>query len=218
VGVSLQRVRGDVQLSDLASVEVDTRDGELRIEDVNGPVRGEHRDGQAEVTRVGDLRLSMRSGDVRLEHAQGAVECIVADGRLELRDAGGVTRLELERTETDLADLHGRVTIEARDSRVTLLDHRHPVEFEGERSHFSVALAAPAELRATSRDEGVEVTLGRDVGARLDLQAEDGNIRVPDPTLPIQRSNAVQKVLGEIGEGGAALTVRTERGDIVVRR
>jgi hypothetical protein len=218
VGLRVGEVRGDVDVRGVSSTDMDTRAGDLRVMSVEGLVKGQHRGGQVEILRAGEVRYTIRMAESRIERIGGRVECDVTEGRLEVRDVAGALQLKSRRTDVEIDRLGADARIDATDNRVSLRDQRRAVTFEGRRARFSVALAGAAEVRATSEDEAVDVTLAEGVGAMLDLETENGQIRLPDESLTVERSEDRQRVRGTLGAGGATIVVRTVRGDANIRR
>lgn len=208
---------GRLEARDLAGATLDTRLAEVRLERIAGAVTGEHRDAPLEVSRAGTLRAVTRRAPVRLSGISGEVALEATDGRVSLREVGGPVRLESRRADVELEAPGGSVSVTASDGRLTVRRAAAGVTFDGRRTRFVFDAARAAPLTVTSTDEVVDVTLPPD-GARLDVVAEEAQVRVPPGTLTVTREGTVERARGVVGRGSAAWSIRSRRGDVVVRQ
>lgn len=208
---------GRLEARNIGRASLDTRLTEVQLEGIGGAVTGEHRDAPLEVTSAGALRLATRRAPLRIAGVSGEVRLEATDGRLVLREVGGPVRLETRRTEVELEALGGAAWLTCSDGRVTVRRAAAGVSFDGRRTRFVLEAAHPVPLTVTSTDELVEVTLPPE-GARLEVAAEAARVSLPADTLAVTRVGTTERASGTIGRGGAAWSIRSVRGDIVVRR
>lgn len=208
---------GRLEARDLAAATLDTRLAEVRLERIAGAVTGEHRDAPLEVSRAGSLRVVTRRAPVRISGISGDVALEATDGRVSLREVGGPIRLESRRVDVELEAVGGSVSVTASDGRVTVRRAAAGVTFDGHRTRFVLDAARAAPLTVTSTDEVVDVMLPPE-GARLEVVAEEAQIRLPAGTLTVAKEGAIERARGVVGRGPAAWTIRSRRGDIVVRQ
>jgi hypothetical protein len=165
------------------------------------------------------VHVTLRRVDTRIEHVTGALQAEPTDGRFVARDVAGSVDIDSRRAAVDLEDLHATSKVSATDGEVTVRGLGGDLTFTGDRCGLAVSLAPDTRsVNARTADAKVEVTLAPDHGAALDLETQGGEIRLPVDTLPVTRDASQQRAKGTIWGGGAALTVRTQRADIVIRR
>lgn len=208
---------GRLEARNLGRASLDTRLTEVQLERIGGTVAGEHRDAPLDVTSAGALRLVTRRAPLRISGVSGEVTLEATDGRLLLRELGGSVRLETRRAEVELEAIAGTVSMTCSDGRVTIRRPAAGVTFDGRRTRFVLEAARAVPLTVTSTDEAVDVTLPPE-GARLEIAAEDARVSLPAGTLAVTRAGTTERASGTIGRGAAAWSIRSLRGDIVVRR
>jgi hypothetical protein len=207
---------GRLEAHQVGGVSLDTRLAEVQLEGV-GAVTGEHRDAPLEVRSASALRLATRRAPLRISSVPGEVTLEATDGRLLLRELGGPVRLETRRAEVELEAIGGTVSLTCSDGRVTVRRAAAAVTFDGRRTRFVLEAARAAPLTVTSTDEVVEVTLPPE-GARLEIAAEEARVSLPADTLTVTRAGATERASGTIGRGAASWSIRSRRGDVIVRR
>lgn len=164
--VSVRNVDGDLEVRDVeGTVTLWSVDGEIRITDVRGAVSARSVDGSIDVARVtGDVEVGSTDGDLRLVDVDaGRVDAQTVDGDIgfdgPLR-AGGTYALVTHGGDVTAAIQEGvgvRVEVST---------------FDG-----SFEAAFPVTLERFRGGREMSFTLG-DGGARLVLQAFDGDIRL----------------------------------------
>ena len=208
---------GRLEARDVAGATLDTRLAEVRLERIAGAVTGEHRDAPLEVAQAGTLRAVTRRAPVRISGISGEVALEATDGRVSLREVRGPVRLESRRADVELEALGGSASVTASDGRVTVRRAAAGVTFDGRRTRFVFEAARAAPLTVTSMDDVVEVTLPPE-GARLEVVVEEAQIRLPPGTLTVTKEGTIERARGVVGRGSAVWSIRSRRGDIVVRR
>jgi hypothetical protein len=218
--VRLDALNGPADVRRVAAVQVAGARGRGTFADVAGAVRGEYRDGAIEIAGAGSVRLTARRGDLRIERVAGEVVLDVADGRIRGRDLTGEVRIEGRRLDLDLDSLDGPLDVTTADGEATIRGLRAPLRFDGQRTGLELVLARPVAVHAATSDEAIDVVLPAAGGVDVDAIANRGSVRA-DAALGLAVSgdeDAGQRARGAIGGGGPTLTLRTERGDIVIRR
>jgi hypothetical protein len=217
LGLAVVLRGGRLEARDLAQVSLDTRLAEVHLERIAGAITGEHRDAPLEVVSGGALRLVTRRASVRIAGVPGEVTLEATDGRLLLRDLGGPVRLEVRRADVELDAIGGTVSVTSSDGRLAVRRAAAAVTFDGRRTRFALEAARAAPLTVTSTDDIVDVTLPPE-GARLEIAAEEASVRLPPDTLTVTKEGTTERASGTVGRGTVAWSIRSLRGDIVVRR
>jgi hypothetical protein len=218
--VRLDALNGPAEVRRVAAVQVAGARGRGMFADVAGAVRGEYRDGALEISGAESVRLTARRGDVRIERVAGEVVLDVTDGRVRGRELEGAVRIDGRRLDLDLDSIDGALEITTVDGEATIRGLRAPLRFDGQRTALELALERPAPVHAATSDEAIDVALPAAGGVDVDAAATRGSVRA-DATLGLTVSggpDAEQRAVGAIGGGGPTLTLRSARGDIVIRR
>jgi hypothetical protein len=218
LGLVVRDTRGRVEIRGLASVDVESRLGDLTVADVTGLVKGQHRGSNVELSRVGSVEFESRMGDVRVVHVAGAVTLTAEGGNTELRDVAGNVRLKTRRTDLDLDRLAGEVTINAADGEVELRHPRAVVTFEGERSRFTATLDTAVPMSVTTEDAPVELVVPAGGHVSLDLGAEDGRVIVPEGLPAVTTTDRHESLTTSAGPKAPTIKVRTVRENVTIRR
>jgi hypothetical protein len=166
-------------------LEIETRDGRIEIEGVEGRVRAESGDGRIVVERFsGDLRLRTEDGSIVGRDLDARVEAATEDGSVELE--GTFPRLEA-------ATSDGNIEIDCREWRDSTEDWLARTEDGAIR--VSLPRAASAEIDAAVSD-------GRIVS------------RVPDLPSDRDHEEDRDRLRGTLGHGGPRLVFFTNDGSI----
>jgi len=243
--VRLQRITGAVEAHvlhggvsgrDLASLSLQHRDGAATLEGVTGELqlRGSHasvaltdsggdvdvQTTYAPVTVDGaraDVRVENRHGRVEVKRVGGGVAVKARDGDVELEDVTGRVVLEVRDGELRARELRGGASVEAWDRRVELERFAGPVEIRSRDAEVVLIPQLPVteSVRVTGEDALIELRVPG--GSRFDLEAQSSRGRVevelPDLALDEERRDAIR---ARIGGGGAAVSLKSEKGDIRV--
>jgi len=190
--VSIKDARGPV--------DVQTSYAPVSIEDAGADVRLENRHGRAEVRRVaGALTAKLSDGDAEIEEIAGRVVLEVRDGEVRGRQLEGGAALEVWDRRVELSAFAGRVEIRSRAAEVILLPE----------------LPITDSVDVTSEDGPIRLRVP--ARSRFDLVAgsEGGRVDVELPDL-VRGEGADGVVEGRVGGGGAAVSLRSRRGDVRV--
>lgn len=111
---------GQVSLGDVAAVDVDLQQGDLRVEQAGAcVVRHEH--GSAHLSRLsGDLRFEGRNSDLEAQDLSGAARLETSGEGFVLRRVQGAVSVQHERGDLRLEDLGGGLTLKSAFADLTL--------------------------------------------------------------------------------------------------
>ncbi len=139
-----------------------------------------------DVPRGTTLRIQLGSGDVALSGIDGPLEVKVEGGTVVIGGAGA------------------SVTVETRNGAVDLGLYRLPA-------------GSAVRVRATNGD--LALTLPGSVAARIDAQTSAGDITTEGLTFSTRKLEPVgagARFQGQLGSGGATVTLRTENGAVAL--
>ncbi len=213
------RQRGDLALRvpDHLALTLGGIRGDVSIRGVRQAIRGEQRDGRLEVVGGSRVRLVTRRSRVRLENIAGETVVDATDGELELKRVAGEVRIEARRLDVDIDATVAPVDIAHSDGRVAIAGATAPVRIEGRRTRIRLRLDAPTLVSAFTTDEPIEVDLPTAGGLTIDAIATAGTIRMADPSAHVTNADNEQRATLQLRGGGALVTLRNTRGDVVVR-
>jgi DUF4097 and DUF4098 domain-containing protein YvlB len=236
--VDLQTMRGDVR--------VIGRDGDVKIQTSRGDTQVEDVNGKAEVhARHGDFVARKISGDVSIE---GSVnDCTVADvgGQVELRGDyyGSISvsrvpkpvRFNSSRTDLEIAKLDGEMRMESGDLHissmagpVTLRTRSKDIHFDSltgdltlddSNGEVEVHVKAPVgNIDINDRNGQVRITLPDKANFSVDAETRNGEIRSDFSEIKTENVRDINHASGRVGTGGGTVRLRTEHGDIEIRK
>jgi DUF4097 and DUF4098 domain-containing protein YvlB len=157
---------------------------------VKAAIEAETGDGSIRVRDVaGNLRVSTGDGSIRLERVNGAIEASSGDGSIEVE--GAIQGLK----------------VRSGDGRIRV---------------FAEGRGPATDWTMSTGDGSVVLEVPEDFNANLDATTGDGRVDVRD--VPFsgdtdERASRRQGIArGQIGSGGARITIRSGDGSITVRR
>jgi hypothetical protein len=209
--------RGTATVSGVQAVTLTRSNGDVRLKDITGLVKGEHRSGtlvvdgaqavdlyavSTETTISGvreDLSLNSRGGEARIAKMPGKVTITAGDSRVRVDGPTGMLRAEIVDGELDLRDTSSEIDIDARDTPVT------------------VAWARVATTKIQVREGSLEITLPSDAASySLDARMSGGALRVPD-SLQKTTEGEESAVTKSGGPSAPAIFVRGTGSTVTIR-
>jgi hypothetical protein len=213
----VERVRGGVNLEGVAGIELDETGGEVRLVNVNGPIRGSHAGGELIIENARDVDLTTRRADVTLAGVSGRVRLDMSGGGLAARGVKGSVRLDANRASIELKDVSGPIEADITQGQIEASGLAESVRIDGRGTDIQLDLARPVPVTAFTTDENVEVRLPAQGGFTLDLTVEDGEIRLPDGAPTPTTLEQTRRATGDYRGGGPSLSLRTSHADVIVR-
>jgi hypothetical protein len=216
LGVEIRLNGGELDITNVASVQAVKASGRLRFANIAGAVSGELGPGDIDIDQVGSLAIETRSSQVRVAKVAGAFEVKARRGDFRARGIGGPAHLEGRDIEGELEDLAGPLRLTGSGGEVRVRDARDSITADTERTTLKFTLGTAIPITATTEHDAIELTLPPG-GIDLDAMATDGDIRTPEGLVPLQRTGEDVKAIGPVRGGGPRVMLRTSRGDITVR-
>lgn len=150
---------GDLTIRGCAALVLETKSGDIEVEDVPGMVRAQSASGDIRMEGVGGpVEVRSLSGDLELGLGDGPVKASTASGNVELRAGAGFAGGEVDSKSGDVEAELGKASLEVYAETVS-----GDVELDGETAPDRV----PHRLKATAGQGG----------ARLVLRSVSGNVR-----------------------------------------
>jgi len=216
LGIELRLGGGELDVTNVGSVQVVKASGRIRLASIAGAVTGELGPGEIEIDHAGSVAIETRNSQVRIADVAGTFEVEARRGDFRARGIGGAAHLEGRDVEAELEDLAGPLRLTGSGGEVRVRDVRGPITAETERTTLKLTPGTAVEISATTEHDAIELTLPS-AGIVLDAKATDGDIRTPDGLITVQRSGEDATASGPLRGGGPRVMLRTSRGDITVR-
>lgn len=209
---------GQLQVQAITGLTIDTRNSNVSIRDLEGAVEGDHRDGSMQIENVGSVRLRTTRSEVRVDQVLGESAVELRDGRLRGERLGGTSHIRSIDARVELEDLAGATTVTASESRVTVQTLRAPLTIDGRDTEVRIDVATPTTITASTTDETLELRLATDIGVRLDVRAQSGDVLLPDGLkIETLRMEGAERAAGDVAGGGPLVQLRNVGGNIVIR-
>lgn len=211
--------------------------GQVSLDDVE--VSGEVADGRLTVRTRRPSVIGIGGSGVDLEltvPTTTRVERLVADdGRVEVRDVRGDTDLTVDDGRAEVTGLRGDLTVSTDDGDVRLREVDGVVSVTGDDGAVDVtgatlgsvrlddgdatlAVAAVRDGATVRTDDGdVTLTFAPGLDATVEVLFDDGTVSASDVFDRVEQSSDTY-LRGVLGDGGPQLTVRTDDGDVTLRR
>jgi hypothetical protein len=234
---------GDFDISDInGDVEVDSDNAGIRVQNLGGALRSETR--RSDIIRAidvkGGIELKGRGNDVELENIGGQVTISGAfygdmqfrgvakpvryeDGgklQTEVRVESCPGQLRVGRGYVNGDNLIGPVAITARSKDVQINDFTNQIDVQLERGDIELrpGKVPLAKVDVTTRSGHIDLALPDRANFTLKATASKGEV-TNDFGAPLQLNEEGRGAVlsGSVGDG-PALTLRTDRGSITVRK
>jgi DUF4097 and DUF4098 domain-containing protein YvlB len=234
--VTVNSEKGDVSAAGLGAGINVTAHGDVHLSDLAGPVEARFSDGkhdfsahqvEGNVTADGDLN------DLTLSEVKGKVTHngeIFGDVHIE--NVSGSVHLHTSKTDLDVAELPGDLTLNSDDLRVNeakgqvrVVTHSKDIDLsqiygdsyvEDRDGRISVEPAGNYGVNAKNSKGDVEVTLSPSASATIDGRARNGDI-VTDFDLSVSGEES-KAISGKIGSGSAKIILSTDNGDVRIKK
>ena len=199
-GGNSRRLHIEVRMPREADLQVETGDGSVQAESINGTVNVHTGDGSVKANSLsGTIDLHTNDGSITVENLKGDMRLRTGDGSIEARDLDG-------KVEADLGDGHIRIA-----GRFDALNVK-----TGDGSVDTRVL--PGSKMATSwtirtGDGSVDLVLPADFQTNIDASTGDGHISLGIP-VTIEGTFKNSEMHGKMNGGGQPLTIHTGDGSI----
>ncbi len=220
LAVRIQSSRGQVEVSEVGSVELTEARGQVSIHDIAGRVTASHRGGKLTVESVAALKLNTRGSTIALSGIRGEAIMQLQAGELKGESIKGPLEIESNGTRIvleDLEDVRTPIRVNATGGSVTMRGLQTETRIDGRDTRIDVELekAVPVSIY-NEAEETTEVTLP-ETGFKLDALTTDGKLEVPETLAEVKSMDNEHRATAVVGGGGPTITLRTSRGDLVVK-
>jgi hypothetical protein len=213
-------------VSDLQTVELGPTRGETTIRNVADLVTGTHRGGKVTIEHAGTVKLSTRGSQVIVTDVKDLTLSMTAGGGLTASNIRGA--IEIDGNQTDLKLLmldktKGPIRVNAVGGTLILDGLAAEARIDGRQTSIAVTMHQAVPLAIYNEgDEDVALTPPA-TGFKLDAVARDGRILPADVLQQLGVTHEPgdegkeARASGAVRGGGPTITVRTNRGNLVLK-
>ena len=199
-GHNSRNLRIEVHMPKSADLQVETGDGAVDTEALDGSLKIHTGDGSVKAASVtGNLDVDTGDGAIIVEGAKGAIRLHTGDGHIEARGLDGT----LEATSGD-----GHITIAGRFDALTLKTGDGSID-----AHVLPGSKMASAWNVHTGDGSVDFALPGDMQADIDASTHDGHISMGIPVM-VDGTISKSQIHGKMNGGGQALTISTGDGSI----
>jgi hypothetical protein len=195
-----RKVRIEVHMPKDADLQVETGDGSVDTQAING-------------------RLRIRTGDgaVRAQAVSGDVDIDTGDGGVTLDGAKGNIRLHTGDGHIDAHNLDGKVDASSGDGHIKIAGRLDALNVKTGDGSIDARLQPGSKIQSTwtirTGDGSVDVVLPADLQANIDASTNDGHISLGIP-VTVEGTFSNSQIHGKMNGGGQTLTIHTGDGSI----
>ena len=195
-----RNVRIEVRMPKDADLQVDTGDGSVETQAVNGRVKIHTGDGSVRAQAVsGNLDIDTGDGSITVDGAKGDIRLRTGDGHVQARDLDG---------KVDATSGDGHITISGRLDALNVKTGDGSID-----AHVQPGSKLESTWSIHTGDGSVDIVLPADLQANIDASTNDGHVSVNIPLL-VEGTFKNSEIHGKMNGGGQSLTVHTGDGSI----
>ncbi len=203
-GINHRNIRIEIRMPKDADLKVDTGDGSVETQPINGTVKIHTGDGSVRAQAVsGDANIDTGDGSITLEGAKGDVRLRTGDGHIDARNIDG---------KLDASSGDGHIKIDGRFDALNIKT--------GDGSIDARVLPGSKLVSGWSihtGDGSVDLVLPNELQADIDASTNDGRISLGFP-VTVEGTFSNSKLHGKLNGGGQPLTIHTGDGSIRLSR
>jgi DUF4097 and DUF4098 domain-containing protein YvlB len=199
-GGNHRNVRIEVRMPKDADLQVDTGDGAVETQPINGRVKIHTGDGSVKAQAVsGNVDIDTGDGSITVEGAKGEIRLHTGDGHIDARNLDG-------RVDANSGDGHIKI-----DGRLDALNVKTGDGSIDARIEPGSKLVGGWSIH--TGDGSVDMVLPPDLQANIDASTNDGHISLGIP-VTVEGTFSNSQIHGKMNGGGQSLTIHTGDGSI----
>lgn len=199
-GHNPRRLHIEVRMPREADLQVETGDGSVQVESINGTVNVHTGDGSVKANSLnGTIDLHTNDGSITVEKLKGDVRLRTGDGSIEAHELDG-------KVEADSGDGHIRIA-----GRFDALNVKTGDGSVDTRVQPGSKMVSSWTIR--TGDGSVDLVLPSDFQTNIDASTGDGHISLGIP-VTVEGTFSNSQIHGKMNGGGQPLTIHTGDGSI----
>jgi hypothetical protein len=203
-GGNHRNARIEVRMPRDADLQIDTGDGSVQTQPINGKIKIHTGDGSVRCEAVnGDVDIDTGDGSITLEGAKGDVRLRTGDGHIDARNVDG----KLDATSGD-----GHIKIDGRFDALNIKTGDGSID-----ARVLPGSKLVSGWNIHTGDGSVDLVLPGELQANIDASTNDGRISLGIP-VTVEGTFSTSQLHGKMNGGGQPLTIHTGDGSIRLSR
>jgi DUF4097 and DUF4098 domain-containing protein YvlB len=199
-GNNHRRIQIEIHMPKDADLQIDTGDGSVTTQPLNGKVKIHTGDGSVRAQQVsGDVDIDTGDGSVTVEGAKGDIRLHTGDGHIEARNLDG---------KVDALSGDGHITLEGRLDVLTVKTGDGSID-----ARLQPGSKVNSSWSVRTGDGSVDIVLPADLQANIDASTNDGHISLGIP-VTVEGTFSNSQIHGKMNGGGQAVVIHTGDGSI----
>ncbi len=194
------RIEIEVRMPQNADLQIDTGDGSVETQAINGRLKIHTGDGSVRSQAVsGSVDIDTGDGSVTLDGAKGDIRLRTGDGHIDARNLDG---------SVDAASGDGHIKIDGRLDSLNVKTGDGSID-----ARLQPGSKVVSSWTIHTGDGSVDLVLPADLQANIDASTNDGHISLGIP-VTVEGTFKNSELRGKMNGGGQTLTVHTGDGSI----
>jgi Putative adhesin len=199
-GSNRRGIRIEVHMPKDADLQIDTGDGSVTTQSVNGKVKIHTGDGSVRTQEVsGDVDIDTGDGSITVDGAKGDIRLRTGDGHIEARNLDG---------KVDAMSGDGHIKLDGRLDALTVKTGDGSID-----ARLQPGSKLNSSWSIRTGDGSVNVVLPPDLQANIDASTNDGHISLGIP-VTVEGTFSNSQIHGKMNGGGQPLVIHTGDGSI----
>ena len=199
-GSNRRGIRIEVHMPKDADLQIDTGDGSVTTQSVNGKVKIHTGDGSVRTQEVsGDVDIDTGDGSITVDGAKGDIRLRTGDGHIDARNLDG---------KVDAMSGDGHIKLDGRLDALTVKTGDGSID-----ARLQPGSKLNSSWSIRTGDGSVDIVLPPDLQANIDASTNDGHISLGIP-VTVEGTFSNSQIHGKMNGGGQPLVIHTGDGSI----
>jgi hypothetical protein len=170
-----------------------------------------------QLPRGARAELKSTNGHIRVSGARDHVVANTTNGKIRVTDVAGPVDAHTTNGKIEVTDADGPVSAHTTNGGIELRGLRHGLEATSSNGaiicHFDGAVPRNERVECRTTNGAITLRAAPDSTFSIDASTSNGSVR---SVYPLSRSTTSKRnrLVGDVGEGGAAVTLKTTNGSI----
>ena len=199
-GNNHRNIRIEVHMPKDADLQIDTGDGSVTTQSVNGRVKIHTGDGSVRAQEVsGDVDIDTGDGSITVDGAKGDIRLRTGDGHIDARNLDG---------KVDAMSGDGHIKLDGRLDALSVKTGDGSID-----ARLQPGSKVNSSWSIRTGDGSVDIVLPADLQANIDASTNDGHISLGIP-VTVEGTFSNSQIHGKMNGGGQPLVIHTGDGSI----
>ena len=199
-GNNHRNIRIEVHMPKDADLQIDTGDGSVTTQSVNGKVKIHTGDGSVRAQEVsGDVDIDTGDGSITVDGAKGDIRLRTGDGHIDGRNLDG---------KVDALSGDGHIKLDGRLDALSVKTGDGSID-----ARLQPGSKVNSSWSVRTGDGSVDIVLPADLQANIDASTNDGHISLGIP-VTVEGTFSNSQIHGKMNGGGQPLVIHTGDGSI----